>query len=187
LALPLEITNFTGTNRNNQAALNWTLAQETGIDRYDIERSVDGIHYAFLGTKASTFHNSSASVNYDYVDAWPLNGTNFYRLKIWKQDGSFSYSSVVTLSFTKPLITDIRINPNPVNNILNLVCFNKESSPVTCIMYNHDGRMVKNWAGNFSAGTNSLSVDVSTLPAGSYFIVMSRPNERIGEASFIKQ
>ena len=187
LALPLEITRFTGTIRNNQAALNWTLAQETGIDRYEIERSVDGIHYAYLGTKTSTLHNSSLPVNYDYVDACPQNGTNFYRLKIWNQDGHFNYSGIVTLSFSKPLISDIRINPNPVNNILNLVCFNREASPVTCIMYNHDGRMVKSWTGNFSAGTNSLTMDVSTLSAGSYFIVMSRPNERIGEASFIKQ
>ena len=185
--LPLDITRFDGQQSGKQILLSWTTAQELNNDRFEIERSFDGINYQPVGTVPSKFHTSSTNTDYQFTDRYPKNGVNFYRLKEINISGNYSYSNVVAVKFNNPLISILNINPNPVINVLNILCNANEATPVTCNFYNSDGRIVRSITASFTSGQNSISADVSSLPAGIYFIVLSRPNERITEAKFVKQ
>ena len=185
--LPLDITRFNGQRINEVVKLNWTTAQETNVDRFEIERSLDGISYQLLGTVISKFHTTSLPTDYDFYDQAPMNGTSFYRLKEFKTDGSFAYSDVVAIKFDKPVISIVRVNPNPAINTLNISCNAIEAGTITCTLFNADGRRVKESSQYFTTGSNNIVQDVSALPAGTYYIVLSRPNQRVAEGRFVKQ
>jgi len=185
--LPIYITNFSGQRVNNAVKLNWTTAQEMNVDRFEIERSVDGISYLPVGNVRSKFHTSSIPTDYDFLDESPRNGTNFYRLKEWKLDGSFAYSPVVAVKFDRPLITIAGVSPNPAVHSVQINCLALENGMITCTFYNADGRRVLETKLSFTTGSNTITQDVSSLPPGAYFIVLSRPNERITESKFLKQ
>jgi hypothetical protein len=185
--LPLDITMFSGQQVNKQIDLSWTTAQELNNDHFEIERSSDGIHYNQVGSMPSKLHTSSISTDYTFTDPGPANGTNFYRLKEVNIPGSSNYSDVIAVKFNNPLISIVSINPNPVSSLLNIACNANEATAVTCNFYNSEGRLVRSIATHFNSGQNNISSDVSDLPAGIYFIVLSRPDERIAEAKFVKQ
>jgi hypothetical protein len=185
--LPIDLTKFDGKPAGKQIALTWTTAQESGMDRFEIERSVDGTNYQSIGWVPSKFHNSTTSTDYNFTDPLPVNGINFYRLKEINTNGNFNYSPVVAVKMDNPLISIININPNPASHLLTILCNANESTPVTCNFYNSDGRIVKSLAADFIKGPNKITTDVTTLAAGTYFIVLSRPNQRIAEAKFVKE
>ncbi len=187
VALPLDLTRFEGHRVNKQIDLSWTTAQEINNDHFEIQHAVDGIHYQTIGSVQSKLHTTSLATDYDFSDLGPVNGINFYRLKQVDFDGKFNYSNIVAVKFDNPVISITTINPNPVVKLLNIVCNANEATAVTCNFYDSEGRLVKSIATYFTKGDNNLSADVSALPAGTYFIVLSRPNERITEAKFVKQ
>ena len=187
IVLPVSISKFEGHRVNKQIDLNWTTAQEINNDHFEIERSLDGISYQPVGSVNSKLHNTSLPTDYIFSDLHPVNGMNFYRLKQVSIDGKFNYSDVVTVKFDNPALSILKINPNPVGKILNLICGSNESTAITCNIYNSDGRLVKSISKNFTQGANIVTANVSTLSPGTYFIVLSRPNERVVEGKFIKE
>ena len=187
VALPTTLTGFDGHRVNKQIDLNWTTAQEVNNDHFEIERALDGVNYKIIGRVDSKLHSTSLPTDYIFADLNPVNGINFYRLKQVNADGKFNYSNIVAVKFDDPLISIITINPNPVEKMLRIECNANEATAVNCNIYNSDGRLVKSFATNFTAGSNTISADVAAIASGTYFIVLSRPNERITEAKFIKQ
>jgi len=187
IALPLDITLFNGQQVDKQVNLNWVTAQELNNDHFEIEHSADGIHYERIGSVNSRFQTSSTSTDYSFTDRFPKNGMNFYRLKEVNISGAFSYSDVVPVKFDNPLVDIISVSPNPSISKLSISCRVLEATPVTCSFYNSEGRIVRKMNYDFTTGQNLISTDVSALPAGIYFIVISRPNERLAEAKFLKQ
>ena len=71
--LPIGLTIFTGKQSGKQIDLNWTTAQELNNDRFEIERSLDGINYQTIGTVPSKFHTTTMSTDYIFTDARPKN------------------------------------------------------------------------------------------------------------------
>lgn len=85
VVLPVKLISFTAEKINNAAVLKWIVQDASKVE---VERSTDGINFTNLGE----------GIFNKYVDMQPK-GKNFYRLKMYNQDGSFAYSSVYLLSF----------------------------------------------------------------------------------------
>ncbi|NJN78400.1 MAG: hypothetical protein HC803_08785 [Saprospiraceae bacterium] len=78
--LPIELTSFTAKKQENTTQLNWTTSTEENNDFFTIEKSLDGINFEAIGTKAGA-GNSLEVREYNFTDAKPANGKNYYRLK----------------------------------------------------------------------------------------------------------
>jgi hypothetical protein len=63
--LPLRIVMFSGVLINNVSELNWKVENEVDVDHYNVERSVDGVVFEFIGAVKS---KNRVSVSYDYPD-----------------------------------------------------------------------------------------------------------------------
>lgn len=187
VVLPINFTRFEGRRNNKQIDLNWTTSQENNNDHFEVERSADGINYRFIGSVNSKFHTTPLPTDYVFSDLQPLNGINFYRLKQVDADGKFYYSNIVAVKFDNPAVNIISVQPNPVLDQLQMICNAVENTVANVNIYNADGRLVNTTATNLITGPNSIKVNVSNLPAGIYFVVLSRPNERIAETKFLKQ
>jgi hypothetical protein len=187
VALPVTISKFEGHRVNKEVDLNWTTAQEINNDHFEIEHSLDGINYRSIGRVNSKLRNTSLPTDYTFSDLNPANGMNFYRLKQVNADSKFSYSDVVAIKFDNPVVDALTINPNPVGKTIHIVCDAIEATAATCNIYNSEGRLVKSIVTNFIQGSNIITADVSSLSSGTYFVVLSRPNERMAEGKFVKE
>jgi hypothetical protein len=184
--LPTSFSRFEGRRNNKQVDLTWTTAQENNNDHFEVERSWDGVNYNSIGRVNSLFHTTSAPTGYAFTDLQPINGMNFYRLKQIDADGKFSYSNIVTVMFENSVVVIQSVKPNPVKDQLQVSCYAIENTQVTGNIYDAEGRLVGATSSMLNIGANNISFNVSNLPAGVYFLVLSRPNERITETKFVK-
>ncbi len=181
LTLPVDLLNFTAAQSKQQVQVKWTTAQEINNDRFEVERSIDGSRYETIAVVASRDHNSQTPTSYFFDDRLPKAGMNFYRLRQIDLDGRASYSNIVAVNFENEFVK-LRISPNPATNNI-IVSYPLPAPDIFCKIYNSEGREVMQLAR--IAATNNI--DISRLPAGMYFVVLARPDERLAEGNFIKQ
>lgn len=112
--LPVKLVYFTGElNQQKKVTLKWGTAYEFQNEKFEIEKSSDGINYEVAGTLAST-ENSYSEKNYQFDDVTFITGTSsFYRLKQTDIDGKISWSKVVYISDSRA--TAASVFPNPVH------------------------------------------------------------------------
>lgn len=187
VALPILLTRFAGTQVSEHIKLTWTTAQETNAGYFDIEYSPDGNHFEKIGLQYSRYQNTISATNYDFVHTSPIKGINFYRLKQFDLDGKYRYSNIIPVMFNQSVVKAIKINPNPVHHILNMLITISENAAILCKIYNAEGREVKALPVTLYAGTNQVTTDVSALATGNYIVVLFKNNERIVETKFIRQ
>ncbi len=116
-ALPVQIQDFTGKLVGQKAILDWSTASEQRMKSFEIEHSLDGSSFAWIGTVAAA-GNTTAAQQYNFVHNKPTAGINYYRLKQVEVDGSFSYSEIVSVNSKAP--TNIRVYPNPTTGLVTI-------------------------------------------------------------------
>lgn len=154
--LPVQLLNFTGTNLGKAVQLNWRTAQEINSDYFNVERSVDGRHFNYIG-KVAAAGNSSSTQDYGYTDyavPAPVNKNIYYRLKQVDKDGHYEYSSVVSINIEK--VTAMAVYPNPCKGIFNLVT-GEVNQKLDVQVYDATGRIV--YHNNFS-NTNAALISL---------------------------
>ncbi len=115
LLLPIKLISFTAQKQLETTLLNWQTASEQNNKEYQIERSGDGNTFKEIGIIASK--NNLSGSHYTYVDAYPLSGINYYRLKSVDIDGKFSYSNIDKVTFNL-IANNVIVYPNPAKDIL---------------------------------------------------------------------
>lgn len=155
--LPIELLSFTGYNRDNLNYLHWSTATESQNDKFEIEKSIDGIHFMKIGEVAGQ-GNSSAVHDYSLTDFQVAPGSSYYRLHQIDIDGKDRYSKIISLS-NDDQHADFKVFPSPVKEVLH---FSKDVEDFA--VFNLYGQKVMAAAGS----NNSLSV--AHLADGIYFI-----------------
>lgn len=117
IALPVKLIEFTGKKSANTVLLNWVSDDEYNMDAYQLQRSRDGVHFETItSVQAQNQHHNT----YAYNDVNPANGMNYYRLKMLDIDGKFTYSNIVSVSFTGSDTRSIVVAPNPATENINV-------------------------------------------------------------------
>ena len=137
------------------------------IEDYVVERSGDGKTFLALGTVAAT--NGIGKANYNYLDAMPLTGTNYYRLRILERSGALRYSSVVTMKAASDARQHISVYPNLVKSNTLQYEVNLPAGTYTLKVVNTAGVVVTTGSYKHSGGTivNVLSA-AAAIPPGLY-------------------
>lgn len=94
--LPVKIIRFTAARSNGSTRINYTIGNELNVDRYELERSDDGLTYYRINTQSA--YNRNGTEFYSYTDNGSIKGTAYYRLKLVQMSGQFVYSEVVSVS-----------------------------------------------------------------------------------------
>ena len=142
---------------------------EANNSKFIIERSTNGTAFAQVGEVATQAYNgnSNSAINYNFIDANPVLGKQFYRIKMVDRAGraTTSQAIIVRRGGTGNLeIVDVR--PNPTTGI---IYFNVLGTNTTLNLAVRDitGKTVL--TKNFVQGSLS-SLDLSKLAAGVYVI-----------------
>lgn len=75
-------------------------------------------------------------------------------------------------------IQNLKLYPNPANDILNISLTSEAFTNSTISVYNSVGELVKNESANFNSGSNTVSIDIQTLNNGLYFIEIADANKK---------
>lgn len=92
--LPVSLKDFsTRADGNKRIRIFWVTEAEQNLDRFELEVSTDGIKFEFLGHVKPKGGPSFGSV-YEYDTDEVQIGFNYFRLKIYDLDGTYTYSPV---------------------------------------------------------------------------------------------
>lgn len=91
--------------------ISWSLPSEINVEKYEVERSTDGID--FLPIVEVLAHNAKGALSYSWIDQNPNRGINYYRIRQVDLDGQYSYSTIVQAAI---LQTELSLYPNPVKD-----------------------------------------------------------------------
>lgn len=175
--LPVTITSFTGIKNNDAVLLQWTAGNEINFRQYEIERSIDGVHFSTSGIVTAANKTS-----YSFTDNHlPEIKTIFYRLKMLDADGKFSYSKVISIHINRRS-KEFTIYPNPAVHEINLAL----QTPLTVgsvirITDIAGKQLIINKA---VTGQQNIKIATDKLPAGKYFITIMN-NEAVLYDSFV--
>jgi len=112
--LPVTLTSFEAKAAGQDALLTWTTAQELNNDRFEVERSLNGVDFEKIGTVQGKGTTPVAST-YRFLDAGAGRRTSkllYYRLRQVDLDGPGTYSMVRTLRFERAQ-GSVTLYPNP--------------------------------------------------------------------------
>ena len=114
MLLPVNWISFTAQKApNNTVKLMWSTASEVNNNHYEVQRSMNGVHFTTIGSVAAS--TNSGTNNYEYTDVLPLKGINYYRIKQVDNDGRFSYSSIQKINIDA-VARLWKLYPNPATN-----------------------------------------------------------------------
>jgi hypothetical protein len=174
--LPVKLIYFNVKAEGKKAHLSWQTATEQNSDRFDIERSVDGLHFEKIGwVKAAG--NSTSHIDYNYFDLSPKKGINYYRLKEVDIDNRLQFSEIKTAHFGDDIVFALYNNPTNGSDLkltVNLL-------PSVLSVFDVSGRKVREL--NITTSSNSLSV--AGFASGTYLAVLNKDGKVIGIEKFV--
>ncbi len=136
--LPVDVTNVKAYRKNAEVEVEWTAENETNAKEYQVEKSINGTSFHAIGTvkAASGLWNL-----YKFTDAKPVDGYNYYRIKVIAKTGAFKYTNVVRVLVGKE--SNIAVYPNPVKNkVMAVELNNVKPGEYTLVLNNNLGQLV---------------------------------------------
>jgi len=185
--LPIIVNYLTGRKQGSNHLLNWKVTcTSTPRAIMTLERSSDARNFSGLYT--ITADAARCQQPFDYTDANPLKGMNYYRLKMVDADGKITYSTTVALLNAVKGFDIVSLAPNPVvYNNFKLNVASAQAGKMEIVIFDMQGRVVNRQIVSVIAGFNSLPVHVDNLAAGTYTILGSIGEDRSPIIRFVKQ
>ena len=170
VTLPVELLYFTATTEHSGVILRWVTATEEDNDRFVIERGTDGSTFTALGTVTGQGH-SQISVDYSFLDASPIMGTAYYRLRQIDFDGAESFSQVVAVTTAGSVTTlDLQTYPNPFTTSVVVAVNASGAKSARLRLVDQQGRPVLTRTVALGNGLTRVDLDVPHLPTGMYHL-----------------
>jgi lysophospholipase L1-like esterase len=160
--LPLTLKNWEAKLQNNSVLLSWSTAQEEPSTSFEIERCDNGVHFETIYQRSGTGHNA----NYSWTDASPLNGKNFYRLKITELSKTIYSRIIPVVNDKKQFVTSLYADGSQ----LHLQLQGNTNQSATLVIIDYTGAVLKKQSFQLRGANTNLTIPVSELPQGNYFV-----------------
>jgi hypothetical protein len=168
------LTGFDARVRGGSVELNWALAKDHSIDKIDVEKSSGNGAFIKINTVPG---NHSGAIDYD------AKGENYYRLKLYENDGKFFYSKTIFVKNSQEHINGISVVSLAENRKCRIYYAAKEQSSLQLLLADAAGRVYLTRRINADAGKNVIDVDIeSNMLPGNYFVtVITREGRHTGK------
>lgn len=180
--LLVEMGTFTSQFINEKMIIKWTTISELNNYGFEIQRTsvfppphfenIPGVKNGWetIGFVQSD-GNSIRGKDYRFIDETISFGTYYYRLKIIDNDGSYSYSKIISSEVSIPSVTELFQNfPNPFNPETNIKYSLSESGFVKLNLYSITGELLSQLVNEYkTAGRYIVKFNSDNLPSGIYY------------------
>jgi len=182
-AIPLSISllRFSGQSQEGGNMLSWTTDKEAAGDRFELQRSANGDDFA---TIYRTSAKATAS-DYNHLDEQPIEGNNYYRLRLTDANGAFSYSQVVLLGNKRGREISWRLYPNPATDAITIGANAPLTDVALLTVIDMSGKTVLTTS--MDQGKDQVQLDCSRLSAGVYQVICTTSGGKRKVLDFVKQ
>ncbi len=184
--LPVNLTSFTAIGVQGINKLAWATAQEENSKGFEVQKSTDGKSFEQIGFVASA-GNSTFEQTYNFTDADITTNTNYYRLKAIDLDNQFGLSEIVKVIAQSGKTNDIQLRTNPVRN--GQLSFNYqaiEKGTLSINIFDLNGKVIHEQTAIANEGLTSFDINLSTMPAGIYYLKCEHNNNMSYEKIVVK-
>jgi hypothetical protein len=168
--LPIELLEFKGHVQSDQSILlQWSTASEKNFKEFEVQRSIDAIHFQSIAVVAG--HGTSSDLqSYQTIDSDPQPGLTYYRLLSKDLDLTTNVSPLIAIE--EKVVTDFELKPNPVQETesLTLMFSQKTIGTEQIELLDFTGRVIKQI--QLLSGQDHLELKLSdlNLKSGVYFV-----------------
>ncbi len=168
--LPVDLLTFNATHLDQgYVEVSWVTASELNNAHFELERSVDGIHYKVIAQIPGAGTTQEIQ-QYSYRDMDTFQGRYYYRLRQVDFDGSFEYFYTVEVIVKgTSTIGVLAAYPNPVEDSYHMEISLPGEQPATIIVYDMQGNQV--WGRRLNRGRvgyHAFEINASSWKAGVY-------------------
>lgn len=170
-------TSYSAFCKNGQVSVSWQAADEDELDKYEVERSEDGIHFSLVGITIGKGHGSSS--NYTFTDGTAGAGVWYYRVKAVSRYDAVNYSDAEKVPVLRSS-PSLYVFPNPVidNRIEVQVSSQLPAGEYYFTLLGADGKKAMTKKIMHPGGASSYTIKPSVaLPAGIYQLDVLLPNK----------
>jgi hypothetical protein len=173
--LPVSFLYITAQIKNENVLLEWKVENEDNVDHYEIEYSVDSVHFSLKENKKAS--GLKENVN-SYTDNSPTSGINFYRVRSVDKNGKSLISPVIKV-FLGSFKSGISIYPNPVNGeIIHLQFIGQPVGNYLLTFYNSSGEVLQTKTLYHKEGSETHLLKIGKkFPTGIYILQIKGPGE----------
>lgn len=188
VTLPVRLYSFTASLTNNKVDLKWVTASEINVNRFIVEKSIDGSTFTTLNTIFAN-GNTTEKTNYNLLDNININqaGIIYYRLRSVDMDGKSELSDTRIIRISKQVEKAVSIvtYPNPVSNEVRItIPTNWQNKKVVYEIINQSGGIVKRTETTSSSQTEVMNV--SNFTSGFYIVRVNQAGQTV-QQKIIKQ
>jgi hypothetical protein len=182
--LPVQINYFNGIKQSGHHLLNWKLNCHDRTITTTMERSNGDQNFTAISSITATALRCQQP--FYYTDKLPLNGMNYYRLKLVDENGTISYSSIIVLNNTTGFEM-VQILPSLVNNnaVVHITAAQKVIMEI--VVTGTAGNQVQKITCNLIAGSNQCNLNLQNLAAGVYQLTGYTNTGKTKTIRFVKQ
>lgn len=174
--LPVKVVDLKAVKNKEGVQVNWTVANESNIDEYEVQRSLNGTQFSTIGTIKAK--NSAATSTYSYTDANATKGTNYYRLSVVEK-GKKELSKVVSIKNTVDKNSFIA---TALGNAITVKLTGIEAGTYRLSVMNTSGQMLQSLTIQHDGADVTKQVDMKgSISKGVYRVTLQGEN-----AQFIK-
>jgi hypothetical protein len=184
-ALPIKLVSFTTESHETHVTAKWITSVEINNNYFTVERSTDAVNFYEISRTAGA-GNSTEELRYETIDAQPLEGISYYRLKQTDFDAQFSYSDILSVNRLKA--SQITLFPNPVEGDLNLSLHNV-TGEVQLSIFDITGKEVvgKEYAADTESPTRTVNLSLrDVVPPGIYFVRVNSAGSELNQKIIVK-
>lgn len=173
--LPVSLQAFTAIENNRTVDLNWSIYTGGDPDIFEVERSSDANTFTVIQTITGNINQAM----YSYKDRQPVNGTNYYRLKITDLTGVITYSKIVSVNVVASNQQSVRIFPNVVTSNYFSVALSKTVNKADIIITDLSGRIVKKQSLVNAMAGSAVKVSTDNIHGKGIYLVSIKTNDML--------
>jgi hypothetical protein len=175
--LPLTIISFSGKAKEKEVQLQWTVTDEEYLDRYEIQKSVNGSDFKTIGSVPA-----KGLKDYKFTDDKFRMANATYRLRYVYLSGKFGISQSITISNSIAKSTRAFYKAGEGAEI-DIYCDKNEKALISA--YSSGGSLVHRSSYNLPKGYNAIIIkEASNWHSGMYVIEIATAN--ISSIKFVK-
>ncbi|MFZ1306384.1 MAG: T9SS type A sorting domain-containing protein [Ferruginibacter sp.] len=184
--LSIKLTYFKGTQTEKKHFLSWKVVCTSAEARFELQRSTDGSNYTPIYAFAAS--KDRCENPFDFTDAVPAEGKNYYRLKLIDVDGKISFSNTLLLTQKTAYFDLVSLYPNVVHNQISVLKINTaKKENITVSVSDFTGRVVQKQMISLQIGLNQIPVQTTGLSAGIFNVTVYSGNSKPISLKLIKQ
>jgi len=163
------IQTFTTAPGEGHVKLAWHAVKEELLERYEVERSTDGMNFELA---IATF--PAGQGNYAMMDADVKPGITYYRVRTIAQNGTSKYSSTRSVRLDQPVV-ERTVYPTDNRTGTLFIVLNPDTEDVTITIIGVNGSVLRVPA---ARDGRQFAVSLQSLPHGMYTVLVDAGGER---------